>query len=342
MIKFKTFVKEHVEILNEEGRAKMSAGGREADRHVKQYVTPYLPAGEQHGEGTHTLATDHGPLKAGTKLTFHTHLPQAGPGGEIKHHVEVSVPGSKEKHIIPISKIQKPGELPKNEGLKYESDFIEHVKKHGIMPKEAKGAGSTAGTDFVIQNNKKKTQHKGTVNAHENLYHGETKADTTAAFGQLTIHHTPERGWHIGDKARAQRPKYAAAIEKAGIIAHMNEHHPDPDKVETTKSGRAKSFSIDHPDLNPAEAYLQDHHVHVLQVGAGHGTYRVGDTDVTGHGLPALSGKGKWTVREKQAGNKRARTVMFQPNGKKGLTPSHINLDNEDHIEAFKKTLGVK
>jgi len=342
MIKFKSFLKEQVELLSEEGRAKMSAGGRDADKHVRQYVTPYLPGGEQHGEGTHTLAADHGPLKAGTKLTFHAHLPQAGPGGEIKHHVEVSAPGSKEKHIVPISKIQKPGDAPKNAGHSFESFIFKHLQGHGVVPKDATNAGSGSGTDFPIINNTLKTRHKGRANSQENVFHGETKADTTAAFGQLTIHHTPEKGWHIGDKARAQRPEYAAAIEKAGIIDHMNTHHPDPDKVETTASGRAKTFTIEHPDLKPAEAYLKDHHVHVLHVGGGYGTYRVGDKDATGHGLPSISGKGKWTVREKQAGNKSARTVMFQPNGKKGLTPSQVNLEKNEHVQAFKKTLGIK
>lgn len=329
--------------LVEEGeRPAMSASGRDAEKHVRQYVTPYLPGGKQYNKaGTHVLAKDHEGLKAGTKIVLHAHLQQPRLGGEVRHNVHASVPGSKEKHIIPLSKVRKPGEAPKNEGHNFETEFINHVKKHGIMPQEAQGAGSTAGTDFVIENKNKKTMHPGTVNSEENVFHGETKQDTRAAFGQLTIHHTPERGWHIGDKARAQRPQYAKAIEDAGILDHMNNHYdPDKHKIPTTASGRAKSISMTHPNLNPAEAYLRDHHVHVLHVGGGYGTYHVGDKDQTGHGFPSISGHGKWTVREKQAGNKRARTVMFQPNGTKGLDKSHINLEDEKHIDAFKKTLG--
>jgi hypothetical protein len=340
MKKFSTYLAEG--FLAEEGeRPAMSAGGREAERHVKQYVTPYLPGGELHGKGTHTLATDHGNLKAGTKITLHAHTLQTSGSGKVSHSVEASIPGSKQKHNIPLSKIRKPGEAPKNEGHKFETDFINHVKKHGIMPQEAQGAGSTAGTDFVIENKKKKTMHSGTVNSEENIFHGETKQDTRAAFGQLTIHHSSEKGWHIGDKARSQRPGYAKAIEEAGILDHMNKHHnPDKHEIQTTPSGRAKNVVVTHPNLDPAEAYLRDHHVHVLHVGGGYGTYHVGEEDQTGHGFPSISGHGKWTVREKQAGNKRARTVMFQPNGVTGLTKSHINLEDEKHIAAFKKTLG--
>lgn len=328
-------------LAEEGGRAPMSASGAQAERHVKQYVTPFLPGGERHAEGTHILAKDHGSLKAGTSVTLHKHFTQPAAGDKTTHHVEVSAAGSTEKHSVPISKLLKPGEAPKNEGHKFETEFIEHVKKHGIMPKEAKGAGSTAGTDFVVENKKKKTMHPGTVSAEENVFHGETKQDTSAAFGQLTIHHSPEKGWHIGDKARANRPKYAEEIEKSGILDHMNKHYdPDKHEIPTTKSGRAKSITVDHPNLDPAEAYLRDHHVHILHVGGGYGTYHVGEKDETGHGFPSISGHGKWTVREKQAGNKRARTVMFQPNGVKGLNKSHVNLEDDKHISDFKKTLG--
>lgn len=327
-------------IIEQAGRGTIKSTGSEAVRHAKQYITPFLPGGEKHQEGTHTVAKDTDGLKANDQVTIHAHH-QEDIKGKTTHFVTVSKAGSKEKVKILASKLHKPGETPVNKGLKYENDFIEHVKKHGIMPKEAKGAGSTAGTDFVIENKKKHTMHSGVVNDESNIFHGETKEDVRAAFGQLTIHHTPEKGWHISDKARAQRPGYAAEIEKAGIIEHMNKHY-DPDKhvVPTTASGRAKSLTFKHPDLNPAEAYLKDHHVHVLQVGGGYGTYSVGDKDQTGHGFPRVSGRGKWTIREKQAGNKRARTVMFQPDGVKGLNKSHLNLENEEHMTAFKKTLG--
>jgi hypothetical protein len=160
-------------------------------------------------------------------------------------------------------------------------------------------------------------------------------------MGQLTIHHTKEKGWHIKDTQRAKRPEYAKHIEKSGILKHMNKNHPDPEKEQSTSSGRAKTIEIKHPNLHPAEGYLKDHHVHVLQVG-GHGTYKVGEKDETGHGLPSISGKGKWRIREKQKGNKSARTVAFHPDGVKGLNKSHIDLDKDEDLHKFKKTLGHK
>jgi hypothetical protein len=119
----------------------------------------------------------------------------------------------------------------------------------------------------------------------------------------------------------------------------MNNHIPDPEQQEKTASGRAKTISVKHPDLEPAHDYLKDHHVKLLQVG-GYGTYSVGGKDVTGHGLPSISGKGKWSIRQKAEKQTNARTVAFQPDGKKGLDKSHVDLDNDEHLQQFKKTLG--
>jgi hypothetical protein len=312
-----------------EGRGKMTASGSAGEDHVKKYVTPYIGAKEH----THTLALEHEELPAGSQVKLKSVSQING-----KYHVKAEDKVGNE-HVIPISKLYKPGETPKNKGHDYETRFVERMKLHNIMPSHLSGAGSTAGTDFAIENKKKNIFHPATVDG--NLLNGETKDGVTAAMGQLTIHFAKGKGWHIGDKAREKRPLYAKQIEKSGIIEHMNKHFPDPEKTETTSSGRAKTIEIKHPDLSPAEAYLQDHHVHVVQVG-GHGTYSVGKTDATGHGLPRISGKGMWRIREKQKGNKLARTVAFHPDGKKGLNKSHVDLDNDEHLFAFKKSIGHK
>ena len=298
MLKFTNFIVEEV-------RPTLTSSGKDAERHVSKYITPYLPGNEHHSKGTHTVAYDIDGLQAGDAVTLHKHIKKQTRTGKIEHHVVVSKVDSKKQITIPISKLRKPGKSPINIGRQFESKFIAHLKKHGLMPQEASGAGFTAGTDFLLQNKQKKTTHKGRVSSSTNLFSGETKADINAAFGQLTITHTPERGWHITDKARAKRPRYAKAIEEAGILDHMNKHfNPDEHNIPVTNSGRAKTITFKHKDLKPADAYLQDHHVDVLHVGNGYGTYHVGSTDATGHGLPAIKGKGKWVVREKQAGNK--------------------------------------
>lgn len=314
-----------------EARGFISGSGAQSERHAKKYIDPHIGS----GKFTHILGKEHNGLESGSKLTLHKKENIDG-----KIHVHASDENG-QKHLIPVSKLHKPGEESPNKGHKFESDFIDKLKHHGLMDKNASGAGSTSGTDFTLINKKKHTEHPGIVHHHEGLLNGETKQGITAAMGQLTIHHTKEKGWHIGDKAREKRPQYAEEIEKSGILEHMNKHH-DPDKhgVESTSSGRAKTITMKHPDLEPGKAYLKDHHVHVLHVGGGYGTYSVGKKDPTGHGLPEISGKGMWHIREKQLGNKRARTVAFHPDGKNGLTKSHVNLDNEEHIKAMKKTLG--
>ena len=308
-----------------EGRGVITAT---SDDHAKRYLHPHVGSDTP----THVLAKPHGDLKAGSSIKI-TKVEKDDSG---KHHVHAEDESGK-THKIPASKLHKPGDEPKNGGHKYEADFVDRLKKHKVMPEHLSGAGSGSGTDFVAENKKKKIMHRGSV--HGQMLNGETKNGPGAAMGQLTIHHSKEKGWHIKDELRAKRPRYAQSIEKAGILDHMNKHHPDPHKQETTASGRAKTVEIKHPDLEPAHNYLKDHHVHVLQV-EKHGTYRVGDKDETGHGLPAISGKGKWRIREKSKGQKGARTVAFHPDGAHGLNKSHIDLDKDEHLSGFKKTLG--
>lgn len=323
MLKFNQFITEAV--------GKIAGTGASAIRHKVKYVDPYLESGEY----THTLAVKHGNLEPGHKLMLHKVEEIGG-----KFHVHATDQHINQ-HLIPVSKLQKPGEEKPNKGHKFEQDFIDRLKHHKLMPQEAQGAGSSSGTDFVLINKKKKSLHPGKVKSDHDLFHGETKEGVTAAMGQLTIRHTPENGWHIPDEARNKRPEYAKQIEKAGLLKHMNEtQDPEKHKIVTTDSGRAKTITMKHPNLDPANAYLKDHHVHVLHVGGGFGTYSVGDKDPTGMGLPKVSGQGKWVIREKQLGNKSARTIAFHPDGKKGLNKSHINLDNDEHIGLIKKALG--
>jgi hypothetical protein len=316
-------------LIEEQGRGTLTASGKTGEEHQKKYIDPHIGSNKP----THVLAKEHDDIPAGSSVKLHKveHI-----NGKIHVHAEDETGNH---HVIPISKLHKPGAAPKNKGHEYESKFVERMKHHKIMPEHLSGAGSSSGTDFAVENKKKGKFHAGTVSGH--LLNGETKNGTTAAMGQLTIHHTKEKGWHIKDTQRAKRPEYAKHIEKSGILKHMNKNHPDPEKEQSTSSGRAKTIEIKHPNLHPAEGYLKDHHVHVLQVG-GHGTYKVGEKDETGHGLPSISGKGKWRIREKQKGNKSARTVAFHPDGVKGLNKSHIDLDKDEDLHKFKKTLGHK
>jgi hypothetical protein len=310
--------------------ATLTASGIRAEYDRKKYIDPFV--GEK---DTHSIKGLIPNIDNSRPVSVHGHEIING-----KHHAIISQDGGP-KQKVPFSKLIKPTTKSENLGHGYENDFVNRLKHHGLMNQEDTGAGSTAGTDFKLINKAKKTVHSGVVTDQPNQLSGETKLGHTAAFGQITIHHTPERGWHITDRARANRPEYARAIEEAGVIKHMNENYGDLSSVVRTASGRAKNVVIKHPNMNPAESYLKDHHVDVLQVGGGKGTYRVGDKDATSHGLPRMSGKGQFIVREKRlttAGN--VRTVQFSPDGKHGLESSSINLDHDEHIENIKKTLG--
>jgi hypothetical protein len=312
-----------------EGRGILTASGATGEDHKKRYIDPHVGSSKP----THVLAKEHDDVPAGSSVKIHKveHI-----NGKIHVHAEDETGNH---HVIPISKLHKPGDEPKNKGHEYESKFIDRLKKHNIMPHHLTGAGSSSGTDFAVENKKKSRFHAGVASGH--LLNGETKNGTTAAMGQLTIHHTKEKGWHIKNTQKAKRPEYAKHIEKSGILKYMNKHHQNPEEEKPTKSGRSPTVVIKHPNLHPAEGYLKDHHVHVLQVG-GHGTYKVGEKDETGHGLPSISGKGQWRIREKHKGNKSARTVAFHPDGIKGLNKSHVDLDKDEDLHKFKKTLGHK
>ena len=309
------------------------ASGLEAARHTRKYITPFIGNGQ---EGTHTIAAKAPGLNVGDNVTIHSHhINDQG-----IHHIVVSKPGSSEKITIPTSKVHKVGTKTENKGHKVETKFFQRMQNRGLTPEGAKPAGSTAGSDVPIINKRKRTTHTGRdITDKAEQLNGEVKKDTGAAFGQLTIVHDPERGgWHIPDGARELRPGYASAIEKAGLIEHANKNIPEPHKAITTASGKAQNITAPHPDLQPAEAYLKDHDVDFLHIGS-HGTFRVGENDVTGHGLPRLTGKGLWTIRQKTS-DPRKRTIQFQPHGSRGLHKSHVNLDNDEHLNAFARTLG--
>ena len=316
MISFKSFLKE--------GRGLIKGTGLDAARHEKQYITPYMGSDEY----THTLAKDHGLIPAGAKLKLHTSIMLDG-----KNYVHATDSHTREKSLIPVSKLYKPGEQKENKGFKYEKEFVDRLKKRGLMHGDA--AGFTSGNDFNLINKKQHIEHKGEVHP-ESALQGETKAGKTAAFGQLTISYDKNKGgWHIPDENRKNRPGYADHIEKKGIIDLMNKNHKPKGLV--AGGGYAKNVHLPHEDLDPANAYLKDHHVDLVQVGK-HGTYRVGDKDKTGHGLPPLTGHGEWRIRQKTA-DPLKRTVQFMV---KHADKSHVDLDNDDHLESMAKTLGHK
>lgn len=308
----------------------ITARGKDAARYRQKYLDPHVGSGEH----THTMAADHGDIEKGSKVKLHKVEVKDG-----TTHVHVEDEHG-HKAVIPSNKLHKVGTSSSNAGHDFESSLVDRLKKHGLMDKNAEGAGSTAGTDFHLIDKKKNVKHSGKARKPLSELNGETKKDHTAAWGQVSIEHSKEKGWHVPDSARAGRPEFSKHVE-SHVIPHLNKHYPHgTDSMETTPSGRKKSVTLHHDSLAPAEAYLHDHHADILHVGGGKGTYSVGK-DKTGLGLPRISGHGLWTARDKHR-KKNSLTVQFQPHGTKGLKSSHFNLENDDHIEAAKKALGHK
>jgi hypothetical protein len=320
-LKFKSFCEQLDEQM---GRGFIKGVGMDAPRHERQYITPHIGSKEY----THTLGKEHEGVPAGSKLRLHKSEYLDG-----KLHVHATDENTKQKHWIPVSKIHKPGELKQNKGFDYEQKFVERLKKHGLM--EGDAAGFSSGNDFNLINKKNKTKHKGQVH-NESALQGETKLGKTAAFGQLTIAYDKKKGgWHVPEENRKNRPGYAKHIQAKGIIEHMNKHHKPRGLVPG--GPKAKIVQFDHDDLEPANSYLKDHHVDVVQVGK-HGTYRVGAKDKTGHGLPKMTGQGQWRVRQK-TDDPMKRTIQFMV---KHADKSHVDLDDDEHLSAMAKTLGHK
>jgi hypothetical protein len=336
MDRFKSFITE----------SKIKSFGLSADRHTKQYITPYLPGNPKHAEGTHEISAKSpgSGLDAGDKVTIHGHHTTENERGVRKHFAVVSKLGSKDKVTIPTSSLNKPVKKV-NRGFEQETQLVSHLSKHGLMT--GSGAGFTAGNDFHLldkRNPAKHTKIHGSEGTSLNDIQGEHKSDIrTTAFGQLTLTRHPETNrWHISDKARAKRPEYAKHIENAtvthsdgskkSLLDHLNDTESEPGV------GNKSGFNSDKTTTSPAHAYMRDHHVDVVHIDS-HGTYRAGlsaESDRQKLGLPALQGEGRFRVRQK-SDNPNTRNVQFSIT-KLDKSPVHIGTD--DGATHIKKVLG--
>lgn len=320
----------------------LKASGMSAARHTSQYITPYLPGGSKHSEGSHEMASNHGDLKAGQKVTILGHEVKQDSKGKYVHHAIVQATGSKQKHSIPTNKLFKPAaSARKNKGLEQEGQLSEHLNKHGLM--RGGGAGFTGDNDFhLIDKRGAKEKKIGGTEGAKGAIQGEHKSDIkSTAFGQITLSRHPETGhWHIDEKARSKRPEFAEHVEKAtvtvngkkkSLLQHLNETEP---AGTTNKSG----FYSDHTSASPAHAYMRDHHVDVAHIDT-HGTYRAGVSekkDTHKLGLPVLNGEGRFRTRQK-TDNPNKRTVQFSLTK---LDKSHTHIGTDEGAEKMKKVLG--
>jgi hypothetical protein len=305
----------------------IDATGVRAPRYTKTYVQPFIGK-----KMTHTLARDVGEMKAGSKVTVHSTREEGG-----KHFAMVSGESGK-KVEIPHNYMHKPEEAVKRrteKGFEAERNIANKLKNRGLMDKNTSVAGSSGGVDFHIINKKKNVRYGG---KEANQIGGESKISLSAKMGAIHVSHTKERGWHLSDKIKKQKPHLAAAFEKSTVngtpvLKHMNEHWGDP----TGK--KLKQITGDTTDLHPLHAYMTDHHADVLHIHT-HGTFRGGlseKRDRTGGGFPTPKGTGRFTIgRERADGGVSAAFRVHR----QGFEHSHIDLMKDEHLEKVAKKLG--
>lgn len=306
----------------------MSSTGSKGFRHAKNYVSPLIGKNLEVGK-------NFGDIKTGTRVKV---IGQH----EIddKHHTEVEHEGK--KIIIPNHFFNKPEELIKRKGVrgfKAESSLVNKLKEIGLMKKDTEAAGSTGGNDFHIVKPNGDTiggEERDNINSE---IQGESKIDLGAKFGSVFLSYSPEKKWHIPERNRIKKPEFTRAVESSTVngkplLKHLNETWGDP-----SDERHLKNVSSDTTNDSPAQAYFQDHHVHVLHIHS-HGTYRVGDShleDVHNTNLPSISGmSGRFTV-----GRERARggvQISFRPH-KKSLQKSSTDIMRDDDALRLKENI---
>lgn len=341
-------IRETARLINEaetERLKPLTASGPVAERHTRQYIAPFH-GGEQ--GFTHKIVSDDREtgLKAGTEVSIVSSHVENG-----KHYTTVKAKDREGTFKVINSKLNKPRHLIKDvaqPGLSKEVELARKLQEAGIMAKGASTAGQTHGNDFhliKVDNEGKRSRLRGRqsrkIPTPKEIF-GESKIGFGAKFGEVSLAHSDEKGWHIPDHVRAKRPLFAALVERQTVngkpvFQHLNEVWGKPERG----GKNPRQVMADETDLNPAHAYLEDHHVHVLHVHS-HGTYRAGLSraqDQTGIGLPEFEGRGRMVFRSPGVG--RTRRAYFTVK-RKSVAKSGFDLMNPEHLQIAREKLGHK
>lgn len=292
MLKFRQFLLEE-DALKLRPPMSSKEGTRDNTRHLKKYFSP-----EKIADTTYRLFSKHGNMQKGDVIKV-THTKSID---GVTHAV------TDKGEEIPIHRISRPGTFS-NRGAEYERALADRLKQRGLMHSTSSTAGFSSGVDFHIKDK------------NGNVHPGEAKHSTDADFGQLTLSHTPEKGWHISDAARQRHPEYAKHIENAKVgdksyLEHINSSFGPPG----TNIG--KVVRSDSTDLEPLHGFYGKK-ASILQVGT-HGAYSIGDNKT--FGFPRASGSGVFKTRQKKTNSL---TVHFRV---QHLNPSEHSLDKEDTL----------
>lgn len=206
-------------------------------------------------------------------------------------------------------------------GFGYENQVADKLKKHGIMDKDTKTAGSSGDAPDA---------HMNVGGQKHNL---EVKQNKNAMFGQLELHHSDEKGWHVSPNAAKKYPATASHPAVKDFVKKVNKHwgKPSGDYETDLKMGNVYH---EHGDASPIAAhYHSDRKTPYLQVGGGHGLYHF-DKDEGKIGTSKLEGSTQLRARmkyrgtDKKTGKKKYGALMVM--SLKGNVPkSSKNLDAE-------------
>lgn len=208
-------------------------------------------------------------------------------------------------------------------GFAYEKLIVNKLKKHGLMSKQAKAAGSSgsaADGHMVVGGYK---------------HDIEIKKDRGAMMGQIELHHHPERGWHISDRSRTNYPKTAEHLDKSGFLKDVNKQwgKPSGNYERDLKMGNVYKH-VEGTDAIAAH-YHNDRSTPYMHIG-GHGLFHL-KKDSAGIGTSRLTGNTQFRARfkarkkDKVTGKRSygALVVMSlrEPNSSK------VSLDSDEHIK---------
>lgn len=206
-------------------------------------------------------------------------------------------------------------------GFNYENQVADKLKKHGLMNKETKTAGSSGDAPDAHMNIKGK-QH--------NL---EVKKDKGAMFGQLELHHSDDKGWHVSPRAAQKYPATASHPATKELIKKVNKQwgKPSGDYDKDLKMGNVYH---EHKDASPIAAhYHHDRKTPYVQVGGGHGLFHF-HKDEANIGTDKLDGTTQMRARmkyrgtDKNTGKKKYGALMVM-SLKGNVAKSSKNLDAE-------------
>jgi len=337
-------------------------------RHVKNYVAPYLSKtqkattekaftghmapgslGTDHGTHhnpeahTHVLATAHGEHAVGTPVQV------TG-----AHHDKGIIHVTTKAHgTFPMSKLEKPKELAKpaqTKGFSLEHKVASNIG--GVAKGSAKGTDieaniSSGKKSHAVKTKIASTSEKPNVRIESKLDRGK--------FGEATIKHTPEKGWHVSERspnkaigeshlknATYDNPEHPSHGMK--VLDFLNKHHP---------SGTVNKMHYFKAASGTAEAYTKHtgaNYLHVHDVDTDKGTtYSIGDKHEMkgktnlGHMSKATLGSlnNRVEVKPTTTGtttmvHRPKRSVMKKIAGTSTENPTqHADLSNPEHAKTF-------